>query len=261
MDWLATTHRSNEGAPARVVVNVTSRDALLADLSDRMANRRPFQVATLNLDHVVKLHQDERFRAAYVSHSHVTADGNPIVWLSRLSGQNVSLVPGSELVEPLVDLAARQGVPTAFIGGTPQTLQKMAYTLRRRHPALDIRLLDAPEMGFDPESASAEGLISRVAASGARLVFVGLGAPRQEQFVARAAGYLKDTGFVSVGAGLDFIAGTQSRAPRAVRGVAAEWLWRLFGDPGRLAGRYARCIAVLPSLTQSALRQRRAERT
>lgn len=261
MDWLATSHRKDGRASARVEVNVSSRKELLEDLARRMADKAPFRVATLNLDHVVKLNQDPSFRAAYLDHTHITADGNPIVWLSRLSGQRVSLVPGSELVEPLVALAAQKRVPVAFIGATPQVLQKMAHALRKKHTDLDIRLLDAPEMGFDPDSRSAESLISRIAASGARLVFVGLGAPRQERFVARASGYLSDTGFVSVGAGLDFIAGAQTRAPKAVRGLAAEWLWRLAGDPRRLAGRYARCLAVLPALTRSALRQRRAARS
>jgi exopolysaccharide biosynthesis WecB/TagA/CpsF family protein len=114
----------------------------------------------------------------------------------------------------------------------------------------------APPFGFDPEGAEAERHLSRMAASRARLWFLALGAPKQEIFAARALAHLPGAGFVSVGAGLDFLAGTQRRAPPIVRALAAEWAWRMARDPGRLGPRYARCLAALPGLARAALRQR-----
>ena len=247
----------NEGGTGGVVVTVAGRAALLDDLKDRFRTGQGFSVATLNLDHVVKLARNPQFRDAYCAQTHVTADGNPIVWLSRLAGQDVALVPGSELIMPLVELAAAEGVPVGLYGAADATLDAAAENLTARVPGLEIVFRRAPEMGFNPSGPAAAGDIAALKASGARLCFLALGAPKQEIFAARAQAALPQTGFVSIGAGLDFIAGTQTRAPAWVRAVAAEWLWRLAGNPRRLAARYGACILVMPGLVLRALRARR----
>lgn len=236
-----------------IAVTVRDRSALLRDLKERLQRNSGFSVATLNLDHVVKLQRDQTFRMAYSAHTHVTADGNPIVWLSRLSGHAVSLVPGSELIEPMVVIASEEAVPVAFLGATQSSLDAAAHVFRRRYPNLDIPLCFAPSMEFDPDDEEALLAIEAIRKSGARLVFLALGAPKQERFAARAQTMLPDVGFLSIGAGLDFISGRQKRAPRLVRFIAAEWLWRLLSNPTRLAARYGSCIAILPRLTLRSL--------
>lgn len=243
-----------------VVVNTPTRGALLAALESRLAAGEGFTVATLNLDHVVKLRRDPAFRAAYGRHSHVVADGNPIVWLNRLAGQPTELVPGSDLVDPVAALAARMGAPIALVGSTEAALGAAAEALVRRHPGLKIAARIAPPMGFDPEGPGADEVIAQVRASGARVCFLALGAPKQEVFAARAAGDLPGVGFLSIGAGLDFLSGAQVRAPRWVRAIAAEWLWRLAGNPRRLAQRYGACLVILPGLARTALVSRRSSR-
>ena len=246
----------NEQEGHTVTVTVRDRDTLLADLRHRFRAHQGFSVATLNLDHVVKLRRDPQFRAAYAAQTHVTADGNPIVWLSRLAGQQVSLVPGSELIDPLAEVAAQEAVPVALFGATPAALQAAAAELTQRFAGIEIVLQHAPEMGFDPQGAAADEGIAALEASGAGLCFLALGAPKQEIFASHASAALPQVGFVSIGAGLDFIAGTQRRAPVWVRAIAAEWLWRLLSNPVRLAARYASCLAALPGLTGKALRVR-----
>lgn len=242
-----------------VTVNVSDRASLLKDLAARFAAREGFSIATINLDHVVKLARDPAFRAAYAAHSHVTADGNPIVWLERLSGRkDVALVPGSELIAPVAALAAEQGVPVALFGATESSLKLAGEALEAQNPGLKVVATLAPPMGFDPASEAAGALIEELGKSGARLVFLALGAPKQERFAARAAEALPEVGFLSIGAGLDFISGEQKRAPLWVRKIAAEWLWRLLSSPKRLAARYGACILALPGLTLRALKARRA---
>lgn len=251
LDWSASAARTETGTT--VAVTVPSRQALLAEIEACLEARRGFSVATLNLDHVVKLRRDPAFRRAYAAMSHVVADGNPIVWLSRLAGQRVRIAPGSELVEPVAAAAARHGAPVAFVGSTGPALERAAEELARRQPGVRVAARIAPAMGFDPEGPEADAVIGQIAASGARVCFLALGAPKQEILAARARDLLPETGFLSVGAGLDFLAGTQTRAPRLVRALAAEWLWRLCADPRRLARRYALCAAVLPGLAAEAL--------
>lgn len=243
-----------------VTVTVPDKQTLFDDLSRRFDAKEGFSVATLNLDHAVKLPHDTAFRDAYSAHTHITADGNPVVWLSRLAGQkDVQLVPGSELIDPLAEIAARKGVPVGLFGATQSSLQAAADALQERYPSLQIAYVNAPAMGFDPDGEAAADAIREIGESGARMVFLALGAPKQERFAARAQRSLGEVGFLSIGAGLDFISGAQQRAPRLVRTLALEWLWRLLGNPQRLARRYGACILALPGLTLRALASRRKE--
>ena len=244
----------SDTADGRITITAPDRQALLEDLQARMASGHGFAVATLNLDHVVKLRRDAAFRAAYARHTHVTADGNPIVWFSRLAGQrDVGLIPGSELIEPVAARAARSGTPVALLGATEPALAAAAAALESRHPGLRVVLQLAPPMGFDPAGDTATRAIDAIRDSGAGLVLLALGAPKQERFAARALEALPNVGFLSIGAGLDFIAGTQRRAPAWVRAIAAEWLWRLLSTPRRLAARYGACLLLLPGLLGRAL--------
>lgn len=236
-----------------LTVTVPDRATLLSDLEGRLRDGRGFSIATINLDHVVKLKHDPAFREAYAAQTHVTADGNPIVWLSRLAGQRVSLIPGSELVEPVAAIAARLGKPVALVGATEASLRAAAEALKDRHEGLDVAMIHAPAMGFDPDGEEAGDIIEKLAAADARVVYLALGAPRQERFAARAQARLPKAGFLSIGAGLDFVSGAQTRAPKWVRAIAAEWLWRLALSPRRLAGRYGAGILALPGLTLRAM--------
>lgn len=239
-----------------VVVNVDTPAEVLSDMESRLLSNGGFSVATLNLDHVVKLRHMPQFREAYLKQTHVTADGNPIVWLARLSGQKISLTPGSELIDPVVAMAARNNFPIAFFGSQDSVLADAGTALEQQYDGLVVASRIAPPMGFDPTSAEADALIEEIGASGARICFLALGAPKQEIFAARAHARLPHVGFLSIGAGLDFIAGHQKRAPKFVRKIAAEWLWRLLNNPKRLIGRYGSCLAILPGLTLQALRVR-----
>jgi len=246
------------GGSTPVVVNVPDRMALAEAVRARMRGSQGFALATINLDHLVKLRASEAFRQAYSAQDLVVADGNPIVWLSRMASRPVALAPGSDLVVPLARIAAAEGVPVALLGATAPVLAAAAAALRARVPGLEIAAEFAPSRNFDPHGAEADALLAELGRSGAGLTLLALGAPRQETFAARGRQVLPGMGFVSIGAGLDFLAGSQTRAPRWVRRLALEWLWRVLRSPRRLAGRYLKCALILPRLAVMALRQRRA---
>ncbi len=254
INW-SKTRRRGENPP--IFVNMTDKGTFLDDIAQRLQTHRGFSVATLNLDHVVKLRQMPKFSTAYASHTHITADGNPIVWLSRLAGRRIHLLPGSELIEPIAEHAAAAGSPIALFGSAQSSLDAAASALKRRFPGLEIVACISPPMGFEPDTAQADAYIDQLIASRCRLCYLALGAPKQEIFAAYAQKRMPQTGFISIGAGLDFISGTQTRAPAWVRKLAIEWLWRLMGNPRRLTARYASCIALLPSLMVQALHTRR----
>lgn len=239
-----------------VRVNMPDHPSLLAEITRRLRSGQGFALATINLDHLVKLRQDGSFRDAYAAQDLVVADGNPIVWLSRLAGRRVGLVTGSDLVIPLARLAREENVGVALVGTTDAALAAAADEIERRAPGCRIVARIAPPMGFDPDSDAARELLSQVQDSGARLCFLALGAPKQERLAARGRSVAPGIGFASIGAGLDFLAGNQKRAPRWVRRIAMEWAWRMLSAPTRLVPRYARCAAILPSEAVAAWRQR-----
>lgn len=242
--------------PHRIRVSMPDAASLMAEIRRRFRAGEGFALATINLDHLVKLARDPAFREAYVAQDLVCADGNPVVWLSRLARKPVSLVPGSDMILPLAQLAAREGVPVALMGSTDEALAAAAAALREKVPTLSIAATIAPPMGFDPRGAEARAIHARLAESGARLTFLALGAPKQESFAALGRQIAPGMGFASIGAGLDFIAGRQKRAPEWVQRIAMEWLWRMLSNPRRLARRYLDCALILPGEALRAWRQR-----
>jgi N-acetylglucosaminyldiphosphoundecaprenol N-acetyl-beta-D-mannosaminyltransferase len=239
-----------------ITVNVPDRAALETAVLQALQEQQGFALATINLDHLVKLGESSVFRTAYAAQTMVVADGNPIVWLSYLAGRPVGLVPGSDMVMPLARLAAKAGVTVALVGSSDASLEAAARNMMRQVPGLQIPLRIAPPYGFDPTGPLARDILQRVRAHEIGLCFLALGAPKQEYMAALGRELAPDVGFASVGAGLDFLGGLQMRAPPWVRAIAMEWLWRALSNPRRMIPRYAACAAILPQQIVAALRLR-----
>jgi N-acetylglucosaminyldiphosphoundecaprenol N-acetyl-beta-D-mannosaminyltransferase len=238
-----------------VVINVPTLSDAVTSIVTAARNGDNFSVCTLNLDHVVKLQDRPDFLAAYHRARFVTADGFPIVMLSRLLGTRIERTTGADLVEPLCQEAGKNGLPIFLLGSNDHTLATAARQLSRRYKGLKVAGCYAPGSNFDPCSEEADVAIRNIRASGAKLCFVALGAPRQELFAARCLDELDGTGLLCIGAALDFIAGTQTRAPSVAQKYGIEWAWRMIRDPRRLGPRYARCAAVVPGLVARTLPQ------
>ena len=241
-------------------ISVTHPDkaSVLAAVAARLAAGQGFGLVTINLDHLVKLGTDLSFRAAYAAQDMVVADGNPIVWLSRLARRPVTLVPGSDLLLPLVATATRAGRSVALLGTTDDVLAAARIRITAEVPGVRFGPCIAPPPGFDPEGADARDMLAQVAAMGPGLCVLALSAPRQERLAALGRQVAPHIGFAGLGAGIDFLAGQQSRAPQWVRKLALEWLWRALSQPRRLMPRYATCAAILPGQVVRAWRLRRA---
>ncbi len=223
----------------RLRINLATMGETVESLIRAAQRGQGFSLFTLNLDHLVKLRRDGAFRAAYLRASFVTADGWPIVWLARRKGAVLERTTGADLVEPLCEQAAEKGISVYFFGSSDESLAAASNYLLQRYPALKIAGAVSPDYGFDPGSAQADAEIERINRSGAGLCFVALGAPKQELFADRACQQGGRTGYLCIGAALDFLAGQQVRAPRWMQKTGTEWLYRLLTNPRRLARRYA----------------------
>ncbi|WP_435257488.1 WecB/TagA/CpsF family glycosyltransferase [Thioclava sp. FR2] len=239
-----------------ITVNFSDREKLLAEVRRRFRAGHGFALGTINLDHLVKLRRSSAFRKLYAAQDLIVADGNPIVWLSRLAKKPVSLVPGSDLLRPILELAAKENMPVAFFGSQSEVLGKAAAKLTAEIPDLFVIWTQAPAMGFDPAGDDAKAALHLMRDKGVRLCILALTSPKQEAFAILGRELAPEIGFCCFGAGLDFVAGHQTRAPAWVRAIAMEWLWRALSSPRRLVPRYAACAAILPKEVIEAVQQR-----
>jgi N-acetylglucosaminyldiphosphoundecaprenol N-acetyl-beta-D-mannosaminyltransferase len=199
------------------------------------------RVFTPNLDHILLVERRADFRAAYSRASLSLADGMPLVWASRRRGQPLpERVCGADLIEPLAARAAREGWSVYLLGGAAGSGEEAGRQLVARH-GVTIAGASAPRVAVDggDDEGDDEGAISdAVRASGASIVFVALGSPKQELFIDRIADAVAPAVLIGVGAGLDFVAGRVQRAPAWIGRLGFEWLFRLVVEPRRLWRRY-----------------------
>lgn len=230
-------------------INTADMDTAIGAIINRARAKEAFTLFTLNLDHLVKLRSDERFRRAYRKADIVTADGAPVAWLARLQDRNVFRATGSDMLLPLLDAAANADLPVFLLGSTEDVLAKAAREIgNHTNGLLKLAGTLSPSRAFDPEGPEADRAIETIRKSGARVCIVALGAPKQEIFAERARAKGLACGMVCAGASLDFLAGTQVRAPELFRRLGFEWIWRLATNPRRFARRYAECAIVLVGL-------------
>jgi exopolysaccharide biosynthesis WecB/TagA/CpsF family protein len=243
----APSHRARVDGWA---ITVPTQSDALTSIMDAVQQKRGFSVCTLNLDHLVKLRQSAAFREAYRAAAFVTADGVPVAWLARRSGAKVEVATGADLVIPLAQKAAEANVGVYLFGSRPEVLAAAGDVLNTACSGrLNVAGRASPSGQFDPNGPEADAAIDAMMASGAGLCFVALGAPKQEIFAARALARGARIGFVSIGAGLDFLTGQQVRAPMVFRNLGIEWIWRLGQNPRRMFKRYFDCALVFGDIT------------
>jgi len=194
-------------------------------------------VCVANVHMLMEAHDDPTFRDVVNGADFVTSDGMPLVWLLRARGyKSAERVYGPDLTPAICSAAATAGIPVGFFGGEDSVRIAMVDRLRERFPTLDVVYSYSPP--FRPLSAEEEAeIVNDINASGARILFVGLGCPKQERWMARHVGRV-DAVMIGVGAAFDFIAGTKPKAPPALQRFGLEWLFRLACEPRRLWRRY-----------------------
>lgn len=223
----------------RARIDDVSMDEAIERIEALIARRRPRYVVTPNVDHLVKLEDDPEFRDVYARAALVLADGMPLVWASRLLGTPLrAKVSGSDLFVAFAEVAARRGYRLYFLGGREGAAARAADILAARHPGLTVCGVDSPPLGFEHDHEATRRLVARIRAARPDVLFVGLGAPKQEKWIHR---WHEDLGVpVSVGVGVsfEFVAGMVRRAPMWMQRAGLEWAWRLLMEPRRLWRRY-----------------------
>jgi len=196
-------------------------------------------ITTLNVDSLRMATRDEDLARLFRSASTVVADGMPLVWSSRLAGNGLpQRVTGSSLVLSLSAAAAEDGRSVYLLGGLPGVADGAAQRLEDQFPSLRIAGVASPPMGFDRTEAGVVEVAEKLCAADPDVVFVGLGAPRQERVIARLRVAHPRAWYLGCGAAIAMAAGEFPRAPRVLQDAGLEWAFRLALEPRRLAGRY-----------------------
>ncbi|MBV8501406.1 MAG: WecB/TagA/CpsF family glycosyltransferase [Paucibacter sp.] len=221
-----------------VRVDVGSMGGACEQILAAAGEHRGGLVCVANVDMLTRARNTPKLMAVMQGALAVTADGMPLVWAQRrlLGLAAAERVRGPCLVLELCEKAQRLELPVYFYGGMPDEIAPLRAALLARFPHLRIAGIESPPL-LPAEPGMDEATVDAINASGAALLFVGLGCPKQEYWMAAQQPRLLP---VSLGVGLAFalIAGTKSQAPAWMRNNGLEWLYRLVQEPGRLWKRY-----------------------
>ena len=191
------------------------------------------------VNNIMEARRSAEYRIVMQEAALVTSDGMPLVWLLRRLGvPQATRVYGPDLTPRVLEAAESAGLPVGFYGGTEPVLQRLIQVVKRSFPALQVSYLSAPP--FRPPTREEDEQTTRaINAAGVRILFVGLGSPKQDRWM-YAHRHRIHAVMLGVGAAFDFLAGVKPQAPRWMQRSGLEWLFRLATEPRRLGPRYLR---------------------
>jgi N-acetylglucosaminyldiphosphoundecaprenol N-acetyl-beta-D-mannosaminyltransferase len=193
------------------------------------------QQVSINAAKLVALRADPALRDVVNRCALVNADGQSVVWASRLLGNPLpERVAGIDLMHALIGLAARTGYGVYILGAQREVLQTAVERLRRRHPSLSIV---GYRDGYFTEDESPQ-VAAAIRNSKAQILFVAMSSPRKENWLGEHGPTLDVPFAMGVGGSIDIVAGVTRRAPRAWQRLGMEWLYRLLQEPRRMFRRY-----------------------
>jgi N-acetylglucosaminyldiphosphoundecaprenol N-acetyl-beta-D-mannosaminyltransferase len=243
---LTYTHQTDLAVPTRDRINLLGIDIdnvtfheTLNKIERLIENRKPSFIVTPNVDHLITLQEDADFREIYKRADLAVPDGAPLLWAAFfLRTPLKERVPGSDLFPAICEIAAQKGYKVFFLGGLPGVTERAKSALVERCPGINVVGTYSPPFGFEHDPAEKEKIWARIKKSKPDILFVGLGAPKQEKFIWQSLDIVKVPVSMGIGIAFDFMAGTIPRAPRVMQKVGMEWLFRLFLEPRRLFKRY-----------------------
>ncbi len=220
-----------------VGISAINMQIALACIEDWISQRRSRYVCVTPVHSVMECQNDSDLRRIFNASGLTTPDGMPLVWLCHLQGyRNVSRVYGPDLMLALCEQSQAR-YSHFFYGGTPEVLDRLIANLQRRFPELQISGVYSPPFRDLTPQEDAE-IINKINKSRPDIVWVGLGAPKQERWMAAHVGKINAPVMIGVGAAFDFHAGLKKQAPPWIQRSGLEWLFRLLSEPRRLWKRY-----------------------
>jgi N-acetylglucosaminyldiphosphoundecaprenol N-acetyl-beta-D-mannosaminyltransferase len=212
--------------------------SFLDTLDDHAKDDVPHLAVTANVDHIIDLEGGSPLVDAYHAASLRTVDGAPLLWLLRkLGARDLHRITGADLITTTCREGAIRAWTVAIVGGADDVLEAAVRNLRAEHPRTTIVGIPAPMLGTPGDPAGRE-IVDALNELNPDIVFLCLGAPKQESWFLHWRPELPAAVYIGAGAAVDFAAGHKKRAPRPVQRIGLEWTWRLAQEFRRLAPRY-----------------------
>ncbi|UZX11307.1 WecB/TagA/CpsF family glycosyltransferase [Methylocystis sp. MJC1] len=235
-----------------VRVSATNLGEAVAVVQQAIRERKRIYICVTDANAALVARRNEKLKDVYGDAALSLPDGMPIVWLSRLLGKTrIERVRGTDFMREVTALSSQLGFRNFYFGGAPGTAATLSAKLISSHPGLEAAGVLCPPFR---ELTAAENLeiVERINSARPDVVWVGLGAPKQERWMATNFGRIEAPVMIGVGAAFDFLAGTKPEAPKWMQRSGLEWLFRLASEPTRLWRRYA---VVVPAFLYLGARQ------
>jgi N-acetylglucosaminyldiphosphoundecaprenol N-acetyl-beta-D-mannosaminyltransferase len=203
------------------------------------SNLNPVYVVTPNVQHVVMFQQDREFQKVYDQAFLSVPDGVPLLWAARLMNTPLKgRVNGTDLVDELCKVSAQKKFKVFFLGGRPKAANKAASIMRQKYSQLEIVDTYCPPYNFEQNRAEITKTVQIIKTAKPDILFVGLGAPKQEKWMRTFHHQLEVPVSIGIGGSFELLSGMVNRAPKWMQQSGLEWLFRLMAEPRRLWKRY-----------------------
>lgn len=226
--------------PKRInILNVPIDNISMHELLDRL--KTGGVVFTPNVDHLVKLQKDRKFYQVYQDADYRVCDSQLIIFASRFLGQPIEeKICGSDLFPAFYQhYGSDKNVKIFVLGGLEGVAEKARHNINAKVGRNMVVGSYSPPLGFEKDPLECQKIVNIINESGANVLAVGLGAPKQEKWICQYKSSLTGiTTFLAIGASIDFEAGSIKRSPKWMSSAGLEWLYRLVSEPGRLWKRY-----------------------
>jgi N-acetylglucosaminyldiphosphoundecaprenol N-acetyl-beta-D-mannosaminyltransferase len=204
-----------------------------------MSGRTTRQIGTVNAQFYVLAEKSRSFRDCLSRAEYLCADGMPIVWICKtFGGKDVPRIAGVDLIGDLCRSGASQGMRVFLLGGRPGTAAATASALSEKYPGIEIAGVSCPPWGFEQNESTLDEVLDAIEDARPNVLFLALGAPRQELFIDRYIRPLRVPIAVGIGGSFEILSGQAPRAPEWMRSKGLEWFYRFVHEPGRLWKRY-----------------------
>ncbi len=218
-------------------INVTDMESVLDYIKSNLDNLRGRYICVSNVHTTVMSYENEAYREIQNSGAMALPDGAPLSAYCRMNGMpEAKRVTGPDLMMEIFKVSGEMGYSHFFYGSSADTLDKMKNMLEERYPGIKIAGMYAPPFRALTDKEDLES-IDMIKKADSDFIWVGLGAPKQEQWMYAHNGMFNGV-MVGVGAAFDYAAGNIKRAPMIMQKLSLEWLYRLLQDPKRLWKRY-----------------------
>ncbi len=235
-----------------IPIDIINHEQVLQKIDSYIQSGRPHQIVTVNPEFVIESLKNDEFKQVLQQADLSLADGSGVFWAARLRGNALpSRITGADLAIDLAKFSELKNWRLYLVGAGPNIAKQASQKLKEHYP--NIRIVgaeeglpyrsDLPKEQWDKDAAT--NLIKRVNAATPDILLVAFGAPKQDLFIARYKDQLSVPVMIGVGGTLDFLAGNIARAPKFLRALSLEWLWRLIHEPKRWKRIY-RAVILFP---------------